>query len=273
MTAPTSVAPARVVTADDLRLERVSWRAGRRLIVDGVDVTAPPGSVTGVLGPNGSGKSTLLRLVVGALPPAEGTLLLAGEDLRTMTRRARARRIALVEQDSPTDVPLRALDVVLLGRTPFRSRWATDSPDDVELARAMLARVGAADLADRDVPTLSGGERQRVHLARALAQEPHLLLLDEPTNHLDVAAQLALLRLVRELDGVTTLVALHDLNHAMSACDHVVVLDGGRVAAAGPPSEVLTPDLLARVYGVRADVVPHARGVTLVFSELDEAPT
>ena len=117
-----------------------------------------------------------------------------------------------------------------------------------------MARTGAEALADRDFATLSGGERQRVHLARALAQEPALLLLDEPTNHLDVGAQLAVLRLARDLaaDGVTVLAALHDLNHALRFCDHVLVLAGGRVVAAGDPREVLTADLVSDVYGVRA---------------------
>jgi iron complex transport system ATP-binding protein len=103
---------------------------------------------------------------------------------------------------------------------------------------------------------LSGGERQRVHIARALAQEPELLLLDEPTNHLDISAQLSLLSFVRGL-GITAIAALHDLNLAASFCDHVLVLSEGRLAAAGPPSDVLTPDVIREVYHVEADVLAH----------------
>jgi iron complex transport system ATP-binding protein len=226
-----------------LQASRVSAAAGGRFILDGVDCTAPAGAVTGVLGPNGSGKTTLLRLVTGIVPPRQGAVLLGGVDLGTLTRRDRARRLALVSQEAPADAGLTVLDVVLLGRTPHRSRWGGDSPGDVDLARTCLARVAAADLADRELATLSGGERQRVHLAAALAQEPRLLLLDEPTNHLDVAAQLDMLALARRLaaDGVTVVMALHDLNHALAWCDHVVLLADGRVRAAGPPAAVLSP--------------------------------
>jgi iron complex transport system ATP-binding protein len=257
--------------SETLQASRVSVEAGGRLIVDGVDCTAPAGAVTGVLGPNGSGKTTLLRLVTGTVPTRQGAVLLGGVDLGTLTRRDRARRLALVSQEAPADAGLAVLDVVLLGRTPHRSRWGGDSPDDVALARTCLARVAAADLADRELATLSGGERQRVHLAAALAQEPRLLLLDEPTNHLDVAAQLDMLALARRLadDGVTVVMALHDLNHALGWCDHVVLLAGGRVRAAGPPAAVLTPERIAEVYGVRAEVV-HLRGRAVLV--LDALP-
>jgi iron complex transport system ATP-binding protein len=255
-----------------LAAERVAWGVEGRLVLDGVDVTAPPGAVTGLLGPNGAGKSTLLRIVAGVQRPDGGRVLLAGgdddgADLLAMPRRRRARTLAIVEQDVATDLPVTVLDAVLLGRTPHRSWLAGDSPDDRDVARAALARAGAAHLADREVTTLSGGERQRVHLARALAQRPRVLLLDEPTNHLDVAAQLATLRLVRSLadDGVTVLAALHDLTLAAGTCDHVVLLApgrdgaGGRVVAAGPVDEVLVPEVIDPVYGVRTTVLRHPR--------------
>jgi iron complex transport system ATP-binding protein len=234
-------------TTAGLVAERVRWAAGSRLVLDGVDVTAPAGAVTGLLGPNGSGKSTLLRIVAGVQPPD------------------RARTLALVEQDATTDLPVTVLDAVLLGRTPHRGMLAGPSDADRDVAHAALERAGAAHLADRDLTTLSGGERQRIHMARALAQEPRVLLLDEPTNHLDVAAQLATMRLVRSLasEGVTVFAALHDLSLAAATCDHVVLLapdpDGGRVAAAGPVDEVLVPDVVDPVYGVRTTVLRHPR--------------
>ncbi|ROS77091.1 putative F420-0 ABC transporter ATP-binding protein [Cellulomonas sp. PhB143] len=244
-----------------LAVERVRWSVDGTLIVDGVDCTAPPGAVTGLLGPNGSGKSSLLRLVAGVTRPDDGTVRLGGTDLVSMARRPRARVVAFVEQDSSTDLPLTALDAVLLGRIPHRSLLAGDGADDLRLAQDALARVGMAAFAGRDLGSLSGGERQRVHMARALVQEPRLLLLDEPTNHLDIAAQLATMDLVRTLaaDGVTVLAALHDLNLAAGACDHVVMLSGGRVVAAGPVEQVLVPDVVEAVYGVRCEVLRHPR--------------
>jgi iron complex transport system ATP-binding protein len=240
-------------------------------ILDGVDALVPGGAVTAVVGPNGAGKSTLLRVLVGALP-AGGSVMLDGVDLGRLTRRERARQQALVEQDSSAPVSRSVLDVVLLGRTPHRPRWGSDSDSDLEIARAALERAGAADLAERDFATLSGGERQRVHLARALAQQPHVLLLDEPTNHLDVAAQLDVLALARELaaDGVAVLAALHDLNHALRYADKVMVMSGGRVVAAGAPGRVLTGELVSDVYGVTAARV-RAGGHDLLV--MDRAPT
>jgi iron complex transport system ATP-binding protein len=266
-------------TTAGLVAERVRWAAGSRLVLDGVDVTAPAGAVTGLLGPNGSGKSTLLRIVAGVQPPDGGRVALvhdapsggpssgepSSDDLLAMPRRRRARTLALVEQDATTDLPVTVLDAVLLGRTPHRGMLAGPSDADRLVARGALERAGAAHLADRELTTLSGGERQRIHLARALAQEPRVLLLDEPTNHLDVAAQLATMRLVRSLasEGVTVFAALHDLSLAAATCDHVVLLapgpDGGRVAAAGPVDEVLVPEVVDPVYGVRTTVLRHPR--------------
>jgi iron complex transport system ATP-binding protein len=240
---------------------RVSWSAGSRLILDGVDVTAPPGAVSGLLGPNGSGKSTLLRAIAATQVPDAGEIRFDDEDLLGMPRRRRARRLALVEQDASTDLPISVLDAVLLGRIPHRSLLAGDTEADRAVAREALVRAGVEDLADRSLATLSGGERQRVHMARALAQEPSLLLLDEPTNHLDIAAQLAAMTVLRKLaaDGVTVLAALHDLNLAAASCDHVVVLAEGRVVAAGGVRDVLVPEVVEPVYGVRCDVLPHPR--------------
>ena len=242
-----------------LEAARVSWAVGGTLIVDGVDCSAPAGSVTGLLGPNGSGKSTLLRLVAGVQALDAGTVSLAGTDLLATKRRERARLVAFVEQDATTEIALSVLDAVLLGRIPHRSLLAGDSPQDRAVARAVLERLGLSHFADRDLATLSGGERQRVHVARALAQEPSVLLLDEPTNHLDIAAQLATMSLLSKLaaDGVTVLAALHDLNLAAGSCDHVILLSGGRVAAAGSVTDVLVPDVVDAVYGVRTELLTH----------------
>ncbi|GIG21794.1 ABC transporter ATP-binding protein [Cellulomonas chitinilytica] len=241
----------------ELTLDRLSARLGGRWVVDGIDATPPAGRLTGLLGPNGAGKTTLLRLVAGVLSPERGAVLVDdGTAVHDLPRRTRARRIALLEQESTSTAPLTVREVVALGRIPYRTLWGRDE-DDGAVDRA-LASAQAAELADRAWSTLSGGERQRVHVARALAQEPDLLLLDEPTNHLDVSAQLSLLAFVRDL-GTTTVAALHDLNLAAAFCEHVLVLSQGRLAAAGHPREVLRPPLLREVYGVEADVLEHPR--------------
>ena len=241
----------------DLTLDGVGTRLGGRWVVDGIDATPPAGHLTGLLGPNGAGKTTLLRLIAGLLPPEKGAVLVEdGTPVHALPRKGRAQRIALLEQESTSTVPLSVREVVSLGRIPYRSMWGTD-PDEAAVDRA-LRSAQADHLADRAWSSLSGGERQRVQIARAMAQEPDLLLLDEPTNHLDVSAQLSLLAFVRDL-GTTTVAALHDLNLAAAFCEHVLVLHDGRLAAAGHPRDVLRPALLREVYGVEADILEHPR--------------
>ncbi len=233
--------------------------AGDKLIIDGVDCTAPAGAVTALVGPNGAGKSTLLRALAAVHRPLEGTVTFAGDDLLALARRERARRVALVEQDASTETSLSVRAVVALGRLPHQSLWRDEPGDAAAIIATAMEQANVAAFADRDFSTLSGGERQRVMLARALAQQPQLLLLDEPTNHLDIGAQLAVLALLVSLAaaGTTVLAALHDLGLAATYSDHVIVLRDGRVVAAGATSTTLTPELIREVYGVEATVLQN----------------
>lgn len=231
---------------------------GGRILFDDVHINAPGGAVTALLGPNGSGKSTLLRLIAGTLRGRAEMLALDGESLTAMTRRERALRVALVEQEWSAAEGMTARDIVGLGLLPHRG-WLSfgGEEEDAAAAETAMLRAGALEFADRDAATLSGGERQRVNLARALAQRPALLLCDEPTNHLDIRAQLDALVLLRSLarDGMTVLAALHDLNHAAAFADRVVVIGDGHVQAVGSPQTVLTTELIARVWRVDAEVL------------------
>lgn len=258
------------LTARDLTAHDLGYRIESATLLHGVHLHLRAGEITGLIGPNGSGKSTLLKLLIRALPPSAGHLHWGEADLTRLPRREVARALALVEQDAHTDIPLTVTDVVLLGRIPHQGAFGTDSPEDRRHASRCLDRAGAADLAEREFASLSGGERQRVQLARALAQQPAILLLDEPTNHLDIAAQLALLDLVADIaaGGTGVAMALHDLNHAVRVCDQVVVLEHGAIAAAGPTEEVLTTELIRRVYRVHAEWVATSTGWSLAFAPL-----
>ncbi|OZM83331.1 ABC transporter ATP-binding protein [Pseudonocardia sp. MH-G8] len=239
---------------------RVRWSVGRDvLVLDGVDLDVAAGAFVGLLGPNGSGKSTLLRLLAGVHRPDAGAVRLDGRDLRELPRRAAARRIALLAQESATEVDMTVLDAVLLGRIPHRARWGPLAADDVRRAEHTLDLLDAGALRDRRWSELSGGERQRVAIARALAQDPDVLLLDEPTNHLDVRHQLAVLELLAASPR-TVVAALHDVGLAARYCDAVAVLHEGAVHAAGPPAQVLTPELLEKVYGVGAEITTGSDG-------------
>ncbi|WP_394553455.1 ABC transporter ATP-binding protein [Agromyces sp. MMS24-JH15] len=271
--AATNVAPeASPPEASALEVARLGFARRDRIVLEEIGLEVPRGAVAALVGPNGAGKSTLLHLLAGVERPAAGTALLAGDDLTSLPRRERARRIALAEQETrdARTQGLRVADVVALGRIPHQGAWGGDRAVDREVVAHSLAAVGAAEFAARPYDELSGGERQRVNLARALAQEPELLLLDEPTNHLDVRAQLVTLDLLRRLaaGGLTVLAALHDLGLAASYADHVVVLAEGRVVAAGPTAEVLTAGLLRTVWGVDAEVTTHPRTGTPVVHYL-----
>ncbi|GAB2947104.1 ABC transporter ATP-binding protein [Streptomyces heilongjiangensis] len=249
-----------------LGIEGVSVEVAGRRIVEDVRLAVDGGTFVGLVGPNGSGKSTLLRCVYRALRPASGVVRIGGDDAHALPAREAARRLAALPQESASEFDFTVAEVVGMGRLPHRERTAAG---DREICAGAMARTGVAHLADRGFLGLSGGEKQRVLIARALAQRPRVLVLDEPTNHLDVAHQLDVLSLVRD-SGLTVLAALHDLNLAAAYCDVLYVLDGGRVVASGAPHDVLRPELLAEVFGVRAHPVRHpgTGAVQLLFDRL-----
>jgi iron complex transport system ATP-binding protein len=239
-----------------LDLDGVGAAIDGRSIVGAVTLTAAPGQFVALVGPNGSGKSTLLRTVYRTLRPSGGAVLLNGRDLWEMRHREAARHRAVLPQHSESADGFSVAEAVAVGRAARKRPFDRETGSDRTAVATALERVGMVWAADRLVSSLSGGEHQRVLLARALAQETPLLVLDEPTNHLDIGAQLALLDLIRSL-GLTLLAALHDLDHAAAYADRVVVLRDGHVAGQGPPLEVLTPDFIEEVFGVRAHVGPH----------------
>jgi len=240
-------------------VESVGWSVGDQAILADVSLAVGDGEIVGLLGPNGSGKSSLIRLVAGLVVPDTGVVTVDGHDLRRLGPQSRARLLAVVEQEVTTQLPLSVLEVAKLGRLPHRGSWDWGSLDDDARAIHALERVGLGGFLHRKWHQLSGGERQRTQLARALAQDPRYLILDEPTNHLDVRHQLGFLDLVRSL-GRSALIALHDLNLAMTFCDRVVLLAGGRVHAHGEAGAVLTPATIREVYGVSAELLPRSGG-------------
>jgi iron complex transport system ATP-binding protein len=228
----------------------------------GVTVRVSRGSLTGLLGPNGCGKTTLLKLLSGVLAPLDGDVRLDGQPLAAMSRRAVARRIAVVPQETHPAFDFTVMEMVLMGRHPHLGALQLEGPRDVEIASEALAATGTSQLADRPFATLSGGEKQRVVIASALAQEPDVLLLDEPTASLDLGYQLEVASLLARLNrerGVTMVLATHDLNLAASLCHTIVMMRGGRVLAHGETKDVLTPALIRQLYDVDADVRFHER--------------
>jgi iron complex transport system ATP-binding protein len=239
-----------------LRLSGISVDLAGRRVVQEVSLHVPVGSFVGLLGPNGSGKSTVLKAVFGALPVATGSITLDGQSLATMSPRDRARRIAVLAQDTTIEFTTRVDEFVMLGRIPHQTALARNSRQDRAVVAEALDQVGCSHLARREISALSGGERQRVLVARALAQRCDYVILDEPTNHLDIRYQMEILELLTRLP-VTVLAALHDLSLAALFCDQMTVLAAGRAVATGPPHQVITESLVQEVYGATVLVVPH----------------
>jgi iron complex transport system ATP-binding protein len=243
-----------------IELERVSVSLGGARVVAGVSASVERGEWVTLLGPNGAGKSTLLR-AVGGLVRAEGTIRVGGTPLARLDRRALARSVAVVPQLPSLPPALTVGDYVLLGRTPHLSYLARESGRDHAATARALERLDLVAFTHRSLGSLSGGERQRAVLARALAQEAPVLLLDEPTSALDAGRQQDVLELVDELRleaGLTVLSAMHDLTLAGQYAQRLVLLDGGRVVAAGLPGDVLTEAIVSEHYGASVRVVDGA---------------
>ncbi|GAB3761685.1 ABC transporter ATP-binding protein [Microlunatus parietis] len=245
----------------------VTVTLGGRDVVRDATLAVEPGSVVGLVGPNGSGKSSLLRTLYRVLTPRLGTVRIDGLDVRRLTGRQAARAVAVMLQDPPTDFDLSVQETVLLGRAPHHASFGRDTPADLRIVDDAMRRAEITDLADRMVATLSGGQRQRVMLARALAQESPVLVLDEPSNHLDISHQHELMSTVRSL-GRTVIAALHDLNLAAQYCDRVVVLAAGRVVADGPPTRVLTRELITATFEVEVRVLGDPDQPVFAFRRL-----
>ncbi|MGW1108558.1 ABC transporter ATP-binding protein [Streptomyces sp. NPDC002540] len=248
-----------------LTVERLHITLDGNPILRDVSLQARAGDIVGLVGPNGSGKSTLLRSVYRSLRPADGVVRVGDDDVWALSARAAARRTAAVLQDAGGNITgLTVTEIVTLGRSPHHGLLGRDGAEDRLAVEDAIDHCGVRPYAGRDYASLSGGERQRVLLARALAQGPRLLVLDELTNHLDIRARFELLELIRAT-GITTLAVLHDLDLAARLCDQLVVLHEGAVVTAGPVLEVLTPQILRKVFGVRASTERHGDGVIRVI--------
>jgi iron complex transport system ATP-binding protein len=241
------------LAAADLRLAY-----DERVVVDGLSVTIPTGRVTVIVGANACGKSTLLRGLARLLKPRGGAVLLDGQDIRRLPTRVVAQRLGMLPQQPIAPEGITVGDLVGRGRNPHQ-RWLRQfSPDDEAAVTAALAATEVADLAERSVDELSGGQRQRVWIALALAQGTPLMLLDEPTTFLDLAHQIEVLDLLGRLnqdEGRTIVLVLHDLNLACRYAHHLLAMKDGAIAAEGSPTEVVTAELVHRVFGLACEVI------------------
>src|SRR5882672_9443881 len=243
-----------------LEAKNITVNYGDRSAVVDMSLRAQPGELIAIIGPNGAGKSTLLRVLNQSVEATRGEVLLDGRPLKSYARRAVARRIAVVAQEADLRFPVTVMEFVLGGRYAWSNRSGWETERDIEIARSVLRETALEDFAVRLMNELSGGERQRVILARALATEAKIFLLDEPTANLDLAHQATMLALVRarcDRGDTAAVVVTHDVNLAAEFADEVMLLEKGRTIEVGSPHEVLTPELLGRVFHLRVLVDAH----------------
>lgn len=239
-----------------LQVEGLTFSYGEKEAAENVSLYVKEGEFVGLIGPNGSGKSTVLKNIYRGLIPDAGTITLDGENLLKMPYKKSALKMAVVGQEN--DVPFDFLveEIVAMGRSPHKKLFDVDNAKDKEIVYHALEHLGMEKMAKRNYLHLSGGEKQRVIIARAVAQESDFFVLDEPTNHLDISYQMQIFDFIKRLK-VTVLSAIHDLNMAALYCDRIYVLKDGKVVLEGTPEEVLTPENIYQVYGVKSSVIKH----------------
>lgn len=237
----------------NIQTDTIQVSFGSKTILNDISLAIQDKEFVGIIGPNGSGKSTFLKCLYRVLQPSGGKIFFDGTELSSLSHRDTALKMAVVAQHSTVNFDFSVLEMVLMGRSPYKGLLDRDQLDDYEIARHALAQVGLSDFESRNFNTLSGGEQQRVILARALAQRTECLVLDEPTNHLDIKYQLELMTIVKRLDA-TVVSAIHDLNLAAIYCDRIIALKDGHIVCSGTPQDVLSSDTIRHIYGVSAMV-------------------
>ena len=234
-----------------IELQHIGVSYGDRVILRDVNATVAAARITAVMGPNGCGKTTLLRCIGGLLEPTTGQASIDGKRVKDYTARELAQQVAFVRQHAQTDFEFSAFETVLMGRNPYQRRLQNESQEDWDIVERCMRQTGVWELRLAKPAQMSGGELQRVMIARALAQETPVLLMDEPVSNLDIAHQIEVMRLLKAATDKTVVIVIHDLNLALQFCDDVLLLHDGGLLFHGPVKEGLTPERIAKVYGVQ----------------------
>jgi iron complex transport system ATP-binding protein len=240
-----------------LTIENLSVDYSGKMVLRDLNISIPEGKITALIGPNGCGKSTLLKAISGSLKVAAGKVSLAGQDLTKLSHKNRAKRLSILPQAPLTPEGISVKQLVSFGRNPYLSQWGGLSPDDLQKVQMALLETGLTELADRPVDSLSGGQRQRAWIAMVLAQDTQYILLDEPTTYLDLTHQIELMEMMQKMNinGKTLVVVLHDLNQACRYCDHLIVMQEGRIIAQDTTHKIFDSKLLKQVFALNAIII------------------
>jgi len=238
-------------------------------VLKNININIERGKFYTILGPNGSGKTTLLRILSKSLNMEKGEISIDGKDLTQIKANTLAKEMAVVPQSTEIEFNFSVQDIVLMGRTPHISRFCSESEKDVEIAMTAMKSTNTWELRNKSINTLSGGEKQRVVVARAIAQETEIILLDEPISHLDIHHQIEIMNQLKQLNqnkNITIIAVLHDLNIAAAYGDHMILMHDRGVYKDGVPEEVLTEDIIKKVYGLEVYITKNPKtGKTFIM--------
>lgn len=240
-----------------MEVRDLSFAYGKNSVLRGVSVKIEEGKITTIMGANGCGKSTLFSLMTKNLYPKKGNIFLRGKNIQNLNLKEFARQVSIVQQYNTASDDITVERLVSFGRTPHRKMMQSRTEEDERLTEWAMEVTGILAYRDREVARLSGGQRQRVWIAMALAQNTKILFLDEPTTYLDIRYQIEILELVKKLNreyGITIVMVLHDINQAIAFSDRVVGLKDGHVTVDGVPEEVINPDSIQELHGIRLEV-------------------
>ncbi len=256
-----------------LQAHALSLGYGSTEIIERLSLSLPDSRVTAIVGPNGCGKSTLLAGLARLHAPSGGAVLLDGADIQRLPSREVARRVALLPQDTQAPEGLTVSELIRFGRQPHQSWLRQWSAEDQRVVEEALAAADLQELAERPLNAMSGGQRQRAWIAMAIAQQTPLLLLDEPTSALDLGHQLEVFELIRSLAaaGKTIVMVVHDLVSACRFADHLIAMHAGRIVAEGAPKDVVTEELVRRLYGIECTLIPDPATGTPILTDLRRA--
>lgn len=247
-----------------LKTKDLSVFTDQKELLHKVSLNIPEGSFVGLMGANGSGKSTLLKTIYRFNKATEGTVYIDGKKLEHMTDREIAKQMAVVTQENEIHFDFTVMELMMIGRYAHHNVFSKRDGRDERICREALELVGMAGFEKRSFLSLSGGEKQRVLIASAFSRETQLLILDEPTNHLDLGYQFLIMDLLKKQKDVTVFMAVHDINMAFQYCDYVIVLDQGKVAAAGNPEEALTEGLLSKIFRIKTEMIRDQKGTKYI---------
>ena len=252
----------------------ITFRVGSKTLISEISASFSPGRLHLLVGPNGAGKSTLVKVLARLLRPQTGKVEYEGVDVNGVSEAELAKRRAVLSQAIEIAFPLTVREVVMMGRYPHFS--GRPGPTDEQIVDEVMQHFDVTEFKDRYYQTLSGGERQRVNFARVLAQlwsdgaSCRYLFLDEPLTFLDIRHQIDFMKRIQSFTaagGVVTVGVVHDLNLAARFADQILMMNGGRLVAHGPPTEVLTPERIAQVFGIAPTMVQTAQsGIHLIFN-------